>query len=329
MAGIPLATKTGWTCAMIAALMAGLCASPAAAQPVEAEEPSSPSDTSETKEGANADGQPIPLNKQETVLLDVAGKRVLLKTRVVLRAGVLEMLVCKKQTKEHESILSVDAQAYVIHAGLARLGAEPGSPAKFVPEFVPPTGQRIDIYVQWKDAKGRQRREPAERWIRYVTRRFYGEKLARLPHGVKLADESELRYDGKFKELSWYGPMSKAQREQLLALSQDKAFRTAINNFYDRSQPRQFDSHWVFAGSGFTVDEQTGDRFYNAEHGDVICVANFPTSMIDVAVESTSSGEQYLLFEPWTERIPPLDTEVTVELIPVFEKADAREKPES
>ena len=81
----------------------------------------------------------------------------------------------------------------------------------------------------------------------------------------------------------------------------------------------------MFAGSGFSVDEQTGKRTYNAEHGDVICVANFPTSMIDVAAESSNSGEASLLFEPWLERVPKLGTEVTVELIPVFIKAEKKE----
>lgn len=269
---------------------------------------------------ANGDDKLIPLNKQKTVLLDVAGKRVLLKTKVVLREGILEMLLCKKQTKEHESILSVDAQAYEIHAALAKLGAKSGSPAVFVPKFTPPTGQRIDIFLQWKDAKGKLQRVPAQQWVRYVTRRYYGELLECLPYDVILGNESELRYDKKFKELSWYGPMSKEERESALAHSQDKAFRIAVNNFYKRSRPRQFDTHWVFAGSGFTVDEQTGKETYNAEHGDVICVANFPTSMIDVAVESSSSGEASVLFEPWTERVPPIGTEVTVELVPVFEK---------
>jgi hypothetical protein len=277
-------------------------------------------DAPNPKASEKTDSKLIPLNKQETVLLDVAGKRVLLKAKVVLREGILEMLLCKKQTKEHESILSLDAQAYEIHAGLAKLGAEPGSPAKFVPEFVPPKGQRIDIFLTWKDEQGKLQRVPAQRWIRYVTRRFYGEELEKLPYDVELPEDSELKYDKKFKELSWYGPLSREQREKLLSLSQDKAFRQAIQNIYNRSQPRQFDTYWVFAGSGFTVDEQTGDRFYNAEHGDVICVANFPTSMIDVAVQSSNSGESSLLFEPWTERVPKLDTEVTVELIPVFKK---------
>jgi len=33
---------------------------------------------------------------------------------------------------------------------------------------------------------------------------------------------------------------------------------------------------------------------------------------------STASGETNLLFEGWTERIPPLEIEVLVELVPVF-----------
>ena len=57
----------------------------------------------------------------------------------------------------------------------------------------------------------------------------------------------------------------------------------------------------------------------------MICLANFPTSMIDVAVESSNSGEASLLFEPWVERVPPIGTEVTVELVPVFGKP--KEKP--
>src|SRR5262249_4673517 len=52
-----------------------------------------------------ADGKLVPLVKTGAVVLDPKAKKVLLKTKVVLREGVLEMLVCKKQTKEHEAIL--------------------------------------------------------------------------------------------------------------------------------------------------------------------------------------------------------------------------------
>ena len=55
-----------------------------------------------------------------------------------------------------------------------------------------------------------------------------------------------------------------------------------------------------------------------AENGDVVCVANFGDALLDVSVESSSSNEG-LMFEPYAERIPPLGTEVTVELTPVKE----------
>ena len=70
-----------------------------------------------------------PLNKSGTVQIDLKGKRLLVKSTVVMREGLLEMLVCLKQTKEHESLLSVDAKAQVIHAGLIDRGGsrQPGA----------------------------------------------------------------------------------------------------------------------------------------------------------------------------------------------------------
>ena len=59
---------------------------------------------------------------------------------------------------------------------------------------------------------------------------------------------------------------------------------------------------------------------YAAQSGDLICVANFPSSMLDLDIQSTSEGTENLLFEANTEKIPPLGTEVTIELIPAKEK---------
>ncbi len=266
-------------------------------------------------------GKLVPLNKDETVLLDAKGKRLLLKTKVVFRDGVLEMLVCRKQTKEHESVLALDAQAFVVHTGLLALGAEVGAPVQLSPEFKPPTGTAVDIFLQWTDEKGKLHRVPAQDWVRHAIRRFYAEKMAKLPADLTIPKKSELRFDAKNQELTWYGPMTAEQRDQLVALSRDETYRKAIKSIHDRTQPRRMEARWVFAGSGFFVDGETGKRHYQAEGGDLICVANFPSAMIDVDVESTSSGEDNLLFEAWTERIPPLDTPVTVELIPVLKKA--------
>lgn len=274
----------------------------------------------EKKPAGKASAKLVPLNKAGTVLLDVPGKRVLLKTKVVLREGLLEMLVCKKQTKEHESILAIDAQAFKIHTGLLALGAKVGKPAEYLPKYKPATGQRIDIFLQWTDKKGKRHRVSGQSWVRHAIGRIYTAKIKELPDGLKIPEDSELRYDKKFGELTWFAHMTAKQRDALLKLSRDPKYQKAIQTFYKQSQPRQMESHWIFPGSGFYVDDKTGEKTYRAEGGDVICVANFSSAMLDVAVQSSAEGESNLLFEAFTKRIPPLDTEVTVELVPVFEK---------
>lgn len=263
--------------------------------------------------------EPTALNKAGTVLVDLKGKRLLLQGEVVLREGMLEMLLCRKQTKEHESILSVDAKAQLIHAGLISLGAEPGSPAKFVPEYKAATGQQISIFLTWTDANGKVHRDPAQSWIRHATRRYFIQKLEAFPKGLKLPADSDLKWDERHKELLWYGTMSEAQRETLQKLSTDTAFRAAIKAMFDQSQVRQMDAQWVFAGSGFNTDSATGEKYYLAESGDVVCVANFATATIDLSIESSATNEG-LMFEAYTERIPPVGTKVTIELVPVFKK---------
>ncbi len=72
---------------------------------------------------------------------------------------------------------------------------------------------------------------------------------------------------------------------------------------------------WVFVGSGFWKDEQTGQRYYSADAGDFICVSNFPTAMMDLPVESSQANDE-LMFSAFTERIPPLKTRVMLVLHP-------------
>jgi hypothetical protein len=262
-------------------------------------------------------GELIPLNKGETVLLDAKGKKLLLKSEVVLREGLLELLVCLKRTKEHESILSVDAPAQIIHAGLLALGAKQGSPVRWQPEFQAATGQPIDIFFTWTDEDGKLHRDPGQSWVRHATRRYFVEKLDPVPKGFKLPVESELKWDSRNGELLWYGHMSAAQRDETLKIADDAAFQKAIKSFYQQSQIRAMDASWVFAGSYFLTDEKTGEKFYQAESGDLICVANFATATLDLSATSTATNDD-LMFEAFTERIPPLGTKVTIELIPNF-----------
>lgn len=284
-----------------------------------------PSKTSRRKTRSAA-GRIVAVNKRGTVLIDLSGKRVLLKAKVVLREGLLEMFCCLKQTKEHESILAVDSKAYTIHTALLAIGAKPGRPAQFVPKYKPATGQRIDIFVQWTDKTGKLHRAPAQRWIRHATRRFYAARFEKLPPGFKIPPKSELRFDKTNHELTWFGRMTARQRDTLLKLSNNRAYRKSIRSFFQRSQPRPMQAHWIFTGSQLVTDKRTGKNIYQAEGGDLVCVANFATAMIDVDVRSSASAGDGLLFEPDPTQVPPLGTPVTVELIPYVPKKPAGQK---
>lgn len=260
------------------------------------------------------------LNPQGTVLLDVANRKVVLRGELCLREGLLEMLICKAKTKEHESIVSVDAEAYAIHAALMALGANPGTPVKFQPEYTPPTGQKIDIYLGWTDEFGRPHRWPAQKLIRRATQRYYTAVLEPLPEDLKIDNRGDLRYDENTHEIIWFGPMNDEQRKSLLVRSQDKRFHEIIEKFFKDSQPREMVADFVFAGSGF-FKQKDGTQYYMAEAGNVVCVANFGDAMIDIAQRSSAENGG-LMFEPYSERLPARHTAITVELIPVVEKHD-------
>jgi hypothetical protein len=276
-----------------------------------------------------------PLNKQGTVLIDVPRKKIFLKTNVSLRTGALEMLVCLKQTKEHESIVSIDSKAFMVHTALVALGMKEGKASYWKkpenedddPTFVPAEGQKVDIFVHWRDTKGKLHRERAQQWIRHTINRYYDEQFEALPADLKLVEDENLRWDELNKTLFWYGPMSAKQRDELLARSKHKKYQATINQFHKQSQPREMKADFLFVGSGFHVEDN--ERHYLAEGGCLICVANFNMAMIDISTESNSQGES-LTYEAYTERIPPRKSDVIVELVPVFEpKPDADSKTET
>jgi hypothetical protein len=72
---------------------------------------------------------------------------------------------------------------------------------------------------------------------------------------------------------------------------------------------------WVFAGSSFWKDPESGKEYYKANGGDLICVSNFPTAMLDLPVESSQANDE-LMFSALSDRIPPKGTKVRVVLIP-------------
>lgn len=70
---------------------------------------------------------------------------------------------------------------------------------------------------------------------------------------------------------------------------------------------------WVFAGSKFVKDPENGREAYLGDGGDLICVANFMTSTLDVAVKSNADNTG-LVFDAFTDRIPKRNTPVRLVL---------------
>lgn len=101
------------------------------------------------------------------IWLEVQGKdrRVIVSAEICKREGPLEVLLCRKTSKEHESILSADVDGRTIHKALNLAGAKEGSPVQFVPKYQAAKGDAIKVFVQYED-QGKLRKIDARTWIR-------------------------------------------------------------------------------------------------------------------------------------------------------------------
>lgn len=79
---------------------------------------------------------------------------------------------------------------------------------------------------------------------------------------------------------------------------------------------KQMEPDWVFAGSGFWKDPSNGREYYRADSGDMICVSNFSSAMLDVPIASSAEADQ-LQYVPFSERIPQIGTPVRLVLVPI------------
>jgi len=200
------------------------------------------------------------------VWIDTKRKMVIMDGEICLRKGSLEMFACLRQTKEHESVVAVATDAYVVHAALLAIGAEQGRPVEFDPEYQPPSGQKIDVLVQWKDENGKLQTRRAQDWVRDAR------------------SKKVMKYDWVFPGSYFWKDVS------IEAVQKAKE-------------------------EGVDPDTLPGKMVYAAEGGELICVSNFKSSMMDLPVPSTDANND-LWFEAFTENIPAEGTKVRLFLIP-------------
>lgn len=107
----------------------------------------------------------IRINLEERCL-DVEGE-------ICLDEGMLELVACTKGSKEHESIIAIDAKAVHIHTALLLLGTKQGTPAmqKLVGGAegrwidIPPSGGKVDVFLVTENSKGKLVERPISDFI--------------------------------------------------------------------------------------------------------------------------------------------------------------------
>lgn len=114
------------------------------------------------------------------VAVNILQRSVDVDATVCLAAGPLELIVCTKNSKEHESIIAIDAKAMHIHTALLLLGAKAGNPAMRKPMDgkngengrwidIPPSGDPVDVFLVFKNQDGKMVEHPINDFIKQST----------------------------------------------------------------------------------------------------------------------------------------------------------------
>ncbi len=102
------------------------------------------------------------------IKVDRAGRTVRAAGKIVFREGPLEFLACSSGTKEHESVIVLEAKPFVLHLAVLALNVKPGSPVDQAEKKQVPKGQDFMLFVAWTDKDGKRHEVPANRFVREV-----------------------------------------------------------------------------------------------------------------------------------------------------------------
>lgn len=93
------------------------------------------------------------------IKIDAKNKRIDVDAKIALSEGLLELVACTKDSKEHESLVVVEATPLHIHTALLLIGANNGHPAMVKPAneektkwlHLPPRGDPIAVSLVYPD----------------------------------------------------------------------------------------------------------------------------------------------------------------------------------
>jgi hypothetical protein len=131
--------------------------------------PEAPSAQGESQENAdNRLDQAIAAVKMPGIVINPVERYVDVSATICLDEGLLELIACTKDSKEHESLIVINALPSHMHAALLLLGAKNGNPAmrrpldKEMTRWVdlPAKGDPIHVSIAWKKEDGTSVEKP-------------------------------------------------------------------------------------------------------------------------------------------------------------------------
>ena len=102
------------------------------------------------------------------IWIDWENRAIELEARICLRSGLLELLACSPNTREHESILVVPGRPRDIYHAMGLVGMEPGSPVRLdqtTQKWLPPSGERLQLAIRFA-RNGKEETALASNWLK-------------------------------------------------------------------------------------------------------------------------------------------------------------------
>lgn len=156
---------------LLALLVSALGGGPTAA--AEEKPPRRGNEAAEVRPANPALEEAIRKLKLPGVTINLEGRFVDIEAVICLDRGMLELVACTKGSKEHESIVAIEARPMHIHTALLLLGTKAGNPAILRPPRgeeqgwinQPPRGGGVEVFLVFPDKAGKLAEHPISRFI--------------------------------------------------------------------------------------------------------------------------------------------------------------------
>lgn len=218
------------------------------------------------------------------MVVDFENRCVNLEATICLDKGLLELVACRRGSKEHESVVAVSAKAMHIHTALLLLGANNGNPAM-------------------RKQVGDEESEEGKRWVNIPPR---GD-----PIGVYLVTTSD---DGKAIER----PISDFITRSSQRIDEVDGIAIAApsgSEGHGGKATARLTHTFLFAGSHLR-DNGPGPRQYLADiSGHVISIATFGDELLCLSFHQSQKNDA-LMWQVKPNSLPEVGTKITLRLRP-------------